>query len=63
MEQRPIIVIAPEDNTATVATVATVRTAIGLILDMTEVHAATAALTRAADNTYVVYEIGFHVKK
>ena len=45
MEEGPVIVIATQDDTAALTTVATVRTAVRIIFYMLEVHTALTALT------------------
>ena len=45
VKQRPIIMVATQDDAAALATVTAVRTSIGVVLDMLEVHGASAALS------------------
>ena len=40
VQQRPVVVVATQDDAATLATVATVRTSVGVILHMAQVHRA-----------------------
>ena len=57
MEQGPEIMVATEIYTAAVTAVTAVRTAIGLVFHMTQVHRPTAALARTAIYFHIVYEI------
>jgi hypothetical protein len=45
MEQRPVVMVASQNDRTTLATVATIRTAIGVILDVLQVHTAPTALS------------------
>jgi hypothetical protein len=60
MQQGPVIVISPKDHTTALAAVPTVRSAIGIIFDMLEVHRPTTALSRAAVDLHIVNEITLH---
>ena len=60
VEQRPVVVVATQDDATTLTAVATVGTAVRIVFHMLQVHAALTALTRAAHDFYVVYEIAFH---
>ena len=60
MEQGPVVVIATQIDAAPLAAIASVRTAIGVVLHMFQVHRALTALARAAHDLDIVYEIGFH---
>ena len=51
--------ISTQINASSASAVTTVRTTIGLVLYVAQVHGALATLTRAALYLYVVYEIGF----
>ena len=62
VQQRPVVVVATKDDAATLAAIATIGTAIGVVLHMTQVHAAFTALTRAAHNLDVIYEVTFHLQ-
>jgi hypothetical protein len=44
VKQRPVVVITTQDDAATLTAIATIRTAIGVILHMTQVHRAFTAL-------------------
>lgn len=57
VEQRPIVVVATEIDAATFATVATIWAAIGIVLDMLEVHGSFAALARATAYFHIIYEV------
>jgi hypothetical protein len=61
MEECPIVMVSPEIHASTVATVATVRPAVGLIFHMPEVHRTFAALSRAATDFHIVNKIRLHV--
>ena len=58
MKQRPIIVIAPQIDAASITSIPAIWPTIGLIFHVTEVHRASSALARATINLDVVYEIG-----
>jgi hypothetical protein len=45
MEQRPVVMVASQNDRTTLATIATIRTAIGVILDVLQVHTAPTALS------------------
>jgi hypothetical protein len=45
VKQRPIIMVATQDDAAALATVTAIRTSVGVVLDMLEVHGASAALS------------------
>jgi hypothetical protein len=45
MEQRPVVMVASQNDRTTFATIATVRTTIGVILDVLQVHTAPTALS------------------
>jgi hypothetical protein len=45
MEQRPVVMVASQNDRTTLATVATIRSAIGVILDVLQVHTAPTALS------------------
>ena len=62
VEQRPIIVVTAKDNTSALTAVTSVRATIGIVLDMTKVHGASATLSRATIYLNVIYKIGFHNK-
>ena len=49
--------VATEYYVTTPSTVTTVGTAVGIVLDMPEVHRAFATLTRAAVYLYIIYKI------
>ena len=38
MQQRPVVMVTPQDDTATLAAITTVRTTVRVILHMTEMH-------------------------
>ncbi|CUQ57299.1 Uncharacterised protein [Segatella copri] len=59
VQQRPVVMVAAEIDASSTSAVATVRTAVRLVLYVAQVHGALATLTRAALYLYVVYEIGF----
>ena len=59
VEQRPVVMVSTQDNASTLTAVATVRSAVRVILDVTQMHASASALARAAINLDVVNEIGF----
>ena len=59
VQQRPVVMVAAEIDASSTSAVATVRTAVKLVLYVAQVHGALATLTRAALYLYVVYEIGF----
>ena len=58
MKQRPIIVIAPQIDAASITSIPAIWPTIGLIFHVTEVHRASSALARATINLDVVDEIG-----
>ena len=60
VQQGPVVMVATQDDAATLATVTTVRTAIGVILDMAKVHRPSPALARTTEYLDVIYEIRFH---
>ena len=57
VEQRPVVMVAAQDDAATLAAVAAVRPAIRIVLHVAQVHGASAALARAAQNLHIVNEI------
>ena len=59
VQQRPVVVVATEVNATAMTAVATVGSAVRVVLDMSEVHAAPSALSRAAIYLHIVYEVGF----
>ena len=61
VEQGPVVMVAAQDNAAALTTISTVGTTVGVVLDMTQVHTALTALTRAAHDLYVVYEVTLHL--
>jgi hypothetical protein len=62
MQQRPVIVVAPQDDAPAATSIASVRASIGLVLHVAQVHRPLAALSRAAIYLYVVYKVGFHTQ-
>ena len=60
VQQRPVVMVTAQDDTTTLTAVTAVRTAIGIILHMAQVHGALAALSRAAIDLHVVYKVRFH---
>ena len=60
VQQRPVIMIAAQDDVAAPAAVAAVRAAVGVVLDVLQVHRPSPALTRTTQYLYVVYEITLH---
>ena len=61
MQQRPIIVVTTQVNTSTLTTIATIWSAIRVILHMTKVHGTSTTLTRAAVYLYIINKITFHL--
>ena len=59
VEQGPVVMVAAQDDTAAIATVAAIRTTVGLVLHVTKVHGTFAAFTRAAIYLHIVYKIRF----
>jgi hypothetical protein len=59
VQQRPIVVIATQDNASAITTIAAIRSTIIIIFHMLQVHAASPTLTRAAQDLHVIYEIAF----
>jgi hypothetical protein len=55
-------VVSPEEHTATIPTVSTIGSAIGIIFYMSEVHGPTAPLPGAAAYLHIVNEIRFHYR-
>ena len=53
--------VSTQNNASTLSTITTVRTSVGVILHMAQVHTALTTLARAAVNLYVVYEITLHL--
>jgi hypothetical protein len=53
--------VATQDDAAALATVTAVRTSVGVVLDMLEVHGASAALSRAAQDLHIVNKIALHI--
>ena len=49
--------IAPEDDASTISSVSSVRSSIGIVLNMAKVHRPLAALARAALYLYIINEI------
>ena len=60
MEQRPVVVVAAQDDAAAVAAVAAVGATIGLILHMAQVHGPSAAFARTAVYLHIVYKVALH---
>ena len=60
MEQRPVIMVSTQNDATTLATITAIGATVGVILHVTKVHRAFAALTRAAIDLHIVYEIRFH---
>ena len=60
VQQSPIVMVATQENAATLTTVTTIRTAVGIVFHMFQVHRAPATLSRAAHDLHVVNEITFH---
>ena len=60
MEQGPVVMVAAQDDTATLATVTAVRSPVGIVLHVAQVHRPFAALTRAAHDLHIIYEIRLH---
>ena len=60
VKECPVVMITAQVDTATLAAVATVGSAVGVVLHVLEVHRPLAALARAAQNLDVVYEITLH---
>ena len=44
VQQRPVVMVAAQDDAATLAAVTTVRTSVGVILHMAEMHGSPSAL-------------------
>jgi hypothetical protein len=44
VQQRPVVMVAAQDDAATLAAVTTVRTSVGVILNMAEMHGSPSAL-------------------
>ena len=59
MQQGPVVVVAAKIDASSTSAIATVRTAIRLVLHVAQVHGAFTTLTRAAVDLYIIYEIGF----
>ena len=59
VEQCPILAITTQNDMTAPSAVPTVRPAVGYVLSTTHVHRTSAALSRAAENLDVVYEITF----
>jgi hypothetical protein len=57
VQERPVVMITTQDNITAPSTVTTVRTGIVVVFYMLEVHAASAALSRAAQDFHIVYEV------
>ena len=51
------IIVNNKHNVAALTAVTAIGTAIGIVLDMSEVHRAFATLTRAAVYLYIIYKI------
>ena len=60
MEQCPIVMVATQDDAAALASVATVRSPVGIVFHVAQVHRPFAALTRAAHDLHIIYEIRLH---
>jgi hypothetical protein len=45
MEQRPVVMVASQNDRTTLATVATIRTTVGVILDVLQVHTSSTTLS------------------
>ena len=59
VEQCPVVVVATQVDATAVTAVATVGSAVRVVLHVSEVHGASAALARATIYLYIVYEIRF----
>ena len=57
VQQRPVVVVATQYDTAALAAVAAVRATVRVVLHVLQVHRAFAALAAPAQYLYVVYEI------
>ena len=57
VQQRPIVVVSAQVDVAAAAAVAPIGTAVRVVFYVSEVHRTPSALTRAAVNLYVVYEV------
>ena len=60
VKQSPVVMVAAQIDAAPFTAVTAIGTAIGVIFHMFQVHRALTALTRAAHDLDIVYEIGFH---
>jgi hypothetical protein len=60
VQQRPIVVVATQDDAAAFTTVTPVGAAVRVILHMAQVHGALAAFAAATVYLDVVYEVAFH---
>jgi hypothetical protein len=45
MEQRPVVMVASQNDRTTLATIATIRTTVGVILDVLQVHTSSTTLS------------------
>ena len=61
MQQRPVVMVATQDDATALAAIAAVRSPVRVVLHVTQVHGATTALTRTTVNLYVVNEITLHI--
>ena len=61
VQECPEVMVATQDNASTLTSVATIGTAIRVVLHMAQVHRPSPTLARAAHNLYVVNEVGFHL--
>ena len=57
VQQGPVVVVATQVYAATVSAVATVGTSVRVVLNVAQVHRATAALARATIYLHIVNEI------
>lgn len=63
VEQSPVVVVATQIDVSATATVTTVRSAIGVILYVAQMHGTAAALSGTAQYLYVVYKVAFGHKE
>ena len=59
VQQSPVVMVSPQVDASSLATVAPIRPSVGIILHVAQVHGAFTTLTRAAVDLYIIYEIGF----
>ena len=61
VQEGPVVVIAAQDDAATLTAITAIRTSVGIILHMAQVHGAFTTLTGAAIDLHVIYKVRFHL--